>query len=70
HAEATSVEVLVSAGDRIVLRVSDDGKGMAGDVLESGLGNMRQRAHKHGGTFDVHSAAGAGTTVTWAVPAR
>jgi two-component system, NarL family, sensor histidine kinase DevS len=70
HAEATSVEVLVSAGDRIVVRVSDDGKGMAGDVLESGLGNMRQRAHKHGGTFDVQSAAGAGTTVTWAVPAR
>jgi signal transduction histidine kinase len=38
-------------------------------VLESGLGNMRQRAHKHGGTFEVQSASGAGTTVTWAVPA-
>jgi signal transduction histidine kinase len=70
HAEATSVDVLVSAGQRIVLRVSDDGKGMEEGVLESGLSNMRQRAHKHGGTFDVQSESGAGTTVTWAVPAR
>jgi signal transduction histidine kinase len=65
------VDVLVSAvDDRVVLRVADDGKGMEGDVLESGLGNMRQRAHKHGGSFDVQSASGAGTTVTWSVPAR
>jgi signal transduction histidine kinase len=70
HAEASSVDVLVSAGERVLLRVSDDGKGMAEEVPESGLSNMRQRAHKHGGTFDVESAAGAGTTVTWAVPAR
>jgi signal transduction histidine kinase len=70
HAEATSVEVLVSAGDLVVVQVSDDGKGMEENVLESGLGNMRQRAHKRGGSFDVRSASGAGTTVTWAVPAR
>jgi signal transduction histidine kinase len=70
HAEASSVDVLVSAGERVVLRVSDDGKGMEEEVLESGLSNMRQRAHKRGGTFEVQSAAGAGTTVTWAVPAR
>ena len=60
--------MLVSAGDEVVVRVADDGKGMADEVLESGLGNMRQRAAKHGGTFAVHSAPGAGTTVTWAVP--
>jgi signal transduction histidine kinase len=70
HAEATSVEVLVSAGEHIVVRVTDDGRGMEEDVLESGLGNMRQRAHKHGGTFEVQSASGVGTTVTWAVPTR
>jgi signal transduction histidine kinase len=70
HAEATSVEVLISAGDHVVVRVSDDGKGMEEDVLESGLGNMRQRAHKRGGTFEVRSASGVGTTVTWAVPAH
>ena len=70
HAEASAVEVLVSAGDEIVVRVNDDGKGMDDGVLESGLDNMRQRAIKHGGTFVVHSESGAGTTVTWAVPTR
>ena len=70
HAEASAVDVLVSAGDEIVVRVTDDGKGMDEDVLESGLGNMRQRAHKHGGTFVVTSESGAGTTITWAVPAK
>ena len=70
HADASTVDVLVSAGDEVVVRVADDGKGMDEGVLESGLDNMRQRAAKHGGTFAVHSALGAGTTVTWTVPAR
>ena len=70
HAEASAVEVLVSAGDEVVVMVTDDGKGMDQAVPESGLDNMRKRAHKHGGTFVVQSEPGAGTTVTWAVPAR
>ncbi len=70
HAQASAVEVFVSAGDEVVVRVTDDGKGMDDGVLESGLDNMRQRAVKHGGTFVVHSGSGAGTTVTWAVPAK
>jgi signal transduction histidine kinase len=70
HAEASAVDVLVSAGDEIVVRVTDDGKGLAEGVLESGLGNMRRRAQKHGGTFVVQSEPGAGTTVTWAVPTK
>jgi len=68
HAEATTVEVLIAAGDQIVVQVTDDGKGMAEDILESGLGNMRQRATKHGGTFEVRSEPGQGTSVTWSVP--
>ena len=70
HAEASAVDVLVTAGDEIVVQVTDDGKGLQEDVLESGLGNMRQRALKHGGTFTLHSEPGAGTTVTWAVPTK
>jgi signal transduction histidine kinase len=70
HAHASSVEVVVSAGDQITLEVRDDGKGMAGKVRESGLGNMRERAHKHGGTFEVRSGSGTGTTVIWRVPAE
>jgi len=68
HANATAVDVLVSAGKEIVVRVTDNGQGMEESVLESGLGNMRERAAKHGGLFTIHSESGAGTTVTWAVP--
>ncbi len=69
HADATAIDVLVSVGEEVVLRVADDGRGMDEHVRESGLGNMRQRALKHGGHVVVHSEAGTGTTVTWAVPA-
>ena len=68
HAQASRVDVLVSAGDAVVVRVTDDGKGFDEEVLESGLGNMRERALKHGGSFSINSAPGEGTTVTWSVP--
>jgi signal transduction histidine kinase len=69
HADAHAVEVLLTAGDHVVLRVADDGGGLAGHVHESGLRNMRERAERRGGTFQVESASGEGTTVTWSVPA-
>jgi signal transduction histidine kinase len=69
HAHARSVDVQVSAGDAVVVRVVDDGKGMAGDELEGGLANMRDRARKHGGTLTIRSHPGDGTTITWSVPA-
>ena len=68
HADASSVAVTVSADDEVRVVVTDDGRGFAEDVRESGLGNMRERALKHGGTFTVTSAAGGGTTVDWRVP--
>ena len=68
HAEATRVEVLLAVGDEINLTVIDDGRGIAGRVAESGLGNMRERAHKHGGKLAVDSTPGEGTTITWIVP--
>jgi signal transduction histidine kinase len=68
HAEASAVDVLISAGDEVVVRVTDDGKGMDEDVLESGLSNMRERAVKHGGSFSVDSVRGQGTTLSWIVP--
>lgn len=70
HASATAGSVHLSAGDDIVLTVSDDGRGFDPDVAESGLANMRRRAEKRGGTLLVESAPGAGTTLRWAVPRR
>ncbi|MBK5249374.1 MAG: hypothetical protein JJE50_08040 [Actinomycetales bacterium] len=61
HADASSVEVLLAAGDSVVLTVTDDGRGLPADVAESGLGNMRRRAQARGGTFEVSSGPDSGT---------
>jgi len=68
YAEAETVDVLLAVGERIDLIVADDGRGMAENVIESGLSNMRERAGKHGGTLTVSTAPGQGTTITWSVP--
>jgi signal transduction histidine kinase len=68
HADAAHVRVLVSVGEELVLSVADDGRGIPEGTVESGLGNMRHRAERHGGSFEVRSGAGAGTTLTWRVP--
>ncbi|WP_206422598.1 sensor histidine kinase [Nocardioides pantholopis] len=70
HAEATAVEVSLTAGEEIVLCVADDGRGLPADLHESGLGNMRRRAEQLGGRCEIVSAPGAGTRLTWAVPVR
>jgi signal transduction histidine kinase len=68
HAEATSVDVLLAAGEEVSLVVADDGRGIGENATEGGLGNMRERAMKHGGTLTVSTAPGRGTTITWSVP--
>ncbi len=70
HADANAVEVLLAVDDQISLWVSDDGRGFGEDISESGMGNMRERALKHGGTFTVTSAPGQGTTLCWQVPVK
>jgi signal transduction histidine kinase len=68
HSGASRVEVVVSAAEEVRVLVTDDGRGMGEGVRESGLGNMRERALKHGGTLTVTSTEGEGTTVDWRVP--
>jgi len=70
HAEASSVEIVLAVDDQVSLSVTDDGRGFGQEVAESGLGNMRERALKHGGTFTITSVAGQGTTLCWQVPVK
>src|SRR5262249_15451186 len=46
HANASTTEVNVSAGDKLVLRVTDDGRGLGRVTGSSGLRNLQQRAPK------------------------
>jgi signal transduction histidine kinase len=67
HSQATSVDVMIdSAGDVIQVHVVDDGVGFDPDanLFESGIAAMREFAALTGGTIDIASAPGRGTTVT------
>ncbi|MFH8606763.1 GAF domain-containing protein [Streptomyces sp. NPDC018029] len=69
HAQATRVEVSVQAtADEVVLTVSDNGKGIPEGGRRSGLGNLAERAHAVGGTFEIEGAAGNGTRLVWRAP--
>jgi signal transduction histidine kinase len=69
HAEADACVVEVEVGqDRLLLRVSDNGRGIGGEVSESGLRNVRQRAVERGGTFRIGSEEPHGTLLEWQIP--
>ena len=69
HPDELIVSLTVGAG-AVVLKVVDDGSGFDPDTRErdSGIANMRYRAETLGGTCDVTSSPGHGTTVVWTVP--
>ena len=69
HAAATSVEIEVTAGHELVLRVSDDGLGASTDWGEGfGLRNMAARADSLGGSFALGAHSPHGTVLQWRVP--
>lgn len=69
HAQARHVAVRLSAvGGRLQLEVEDDGVGFDPDAPGTrsrrlGLTSMEERAQRLGGTLEITSALGAGTTV-------
>ncbi len=76
HSRATHLEIALSYGRDLILRVADDGVGMEPPTVEHGkkghfgLPGMRERASRIGASLSVTSAPGAGTAVVVTVPGR
>jgi two-component system sensor histidine kinase UhpB len=74
HAHAGRVRVTLAQGsDSVVLRIIDDGRGMAADVSvdgQGGLRGMRERALLVGGSLAVKPGASGGVEVRLEVPVR
>ncbi|WP_406028015.1 sensor histidine kinase [Nocardioides sp. NBC_00850] len=69
HAHAATAELsLCKIGDKVVLTVSDDGRGSAALVAGAGISGMRERALLVGADLSVTSTPGRGTTVRLEVP--
>jgi PAS domain S-box-containing protein len=73
HAQARTVRLSVArAGDRMVLTVSDDGRGFdtssRAPAGSHGLRNMAERARLVGGRLDIQSTIGQGTRVRFEAP--
>ncbi|MEU3457161.1 GAF domain-containing protein [Micromonospora sp. NPDC006766] len=69
HAQAdrVSVTVKVDAG-WVTVTVSDDGVGCDPEAARSGLVNLRERAERLGGEFQLSRVRPHGTEVRWSVP--
>ncbi|GAA1430447.1 two-component system sensor histidine kinase [Microlunatus lacustris] len=66
HAHATSVTVLVARRDGLLtVTITDNGVGIGTATRSSGLGHMRRRAERHGGTCTFDTPSAGGTRVTW-----
>jgi len=68
HAQASEVEVELSTAADCQLTIRDDGKGFdpASNIGDThvGIRIMRERAHRFGGTLNIVSTPGQGTTVS------
>ncbi len=73
YAQASRAEVrLAASGHGLRFEVTDDGAGFDPQSrgYGTGLQGMADRLHAHGGSLDVRSAPGAGTTVSGRLPCR
>jgi two-component system, NarL family, sensor histidine kinase DevS len=68
HAQASEVSIDVRVEDELCIDVIDNGRGISGRVVESGLANLRRRAGEAGGLFSVGDADGGGTALHWSAP--
>jgi signal transduction histidine kinase/ligand-binding sensor domain-containing protein len=76
HSRGTEMEVTLSYGHDLMVRVKDDGIGIEPTVAEKGrdghfgLQGMRERAARIGATLTIVNPANSGTDVTLVVPGR
>ena len=75
HSQATLVKVIVDMGEeRVRVSVDDNGRGFDPDIIEQGnslgLKLIRERSEMLGGNFEMDSAVGKGSRITFVVPAR
>jgi signal transduction histidine kinase len=71
HARATKLRVsLGTALDNLRLSIEDDGAGFDTNRAPrgQGIGNIRTRADEFGGTFELASHPGRGTTIVFSIP--
>jgi signal transduction histidine kinase len=71
HARAANVGVSLGSVHSLVrLSISDDGAGFDPNQAprRMGIANMRARAEEFGGTFELASQPGSGTSVTFSIP--
>jgi len=71
YAQASSVRIRVAASNvTVVVEVSDDGVGGADPATGTGLRGLADRVEALGGSFEVVSPAGAGTTLRAEIPGK
>jgi signal transduction histidine kinase/ligand-binding sensor domain-containing protein len=72
HAAASEVRIRIAEdGAVLIVRVEDDGRGFtnfSGEGSPDGLRGMRERLAAIGGSFEILSMPGKGTTVTFSLP--
>ncbi len=72
HSGATRVSVGIYQDKELILRITDNGRGILtekiNDPLSMGLLGMRERAHLVGGELTISSDSGSRTSVVFSVP--
>ncbi len=70
HSGATRYVVTLVVTDRLSSKSRTTGTGIELPAAQPGLGlvNIRDRAEKLGGSFEIHPRDGGGTRMVWAVP--
>ena len=66
HAKASEATVdIVLAGDELTVTVTDDGVGVTEPARSSGIANLRDRAERRGGSFELGSGPSQGSIARW-----